>query len=164
MSRPSTANSSTQQQWPIYPDGGGHFALGSPDGRILYQGEAIEILLGGQWIAGRIQWSHNGDYFAALADGTVCGLCARSQVRPLKGANLAADRDGQLRDLQEDILLTFKEAMGYLRVSRSTLYRLMWSGQLAGHKVGYTWRISHKDLRACVGQGAIQTKKEETYA
>jgi excisionase family DNA binding protein len=54
--------------------------------------------------------------------------------------------------LQEDVLLTFKEAMGYLRVSRSTLYRLMWSGQLTGHKVGSTWRFYREDLRACVGR------------
>jgi excisionase family DNA binding protein len=52
--------------------------------------------------------------------------------------------------LQEDALLTFKEAMGYLRVSRSTLYRLMWTGQLTGHKVGSTWRFYREDLRACV--------------
>ncbi|GAC1634460.1 MAG: hypothetical protein NVS4B11_36400 [Ktedonobacteraceae bacterium] len=52
--------------------------------------------------------------------------------------------------VQDDILLTFKEAMGYLRVSRSTLYRLMWSGQLTGHKVGSTWRFYREDLRACV--------------
>lgn len=49
-----------------------------------------------------------------------------------------------------DQLLTFKEAMDYLRVSRSTLYRLMWSGQLTGHKVGSTWRFYREDLQACV--------------
>ncbi|GAC1632229.1 MAG: hypothetical protein NVS4B9_24510 [Ktedonobacteraceae bacterium] len=54
--------------------------------------------------------------------------------------------------LQEDVLLTFKEAMSCLRVSRSTLYRLMWSGQLTGHKVGSTWRFYREDLRACVGR------------
>ncbi len=42
--------------------------------------------------------------------------------------------------------------MSYLRVSRSTLYRLMWSGQLTGHKVGSTWRFYREDLRACVGR------------
>jgi excisionase family DNA binding protein len=52
--------------------------------------------------------------------------------------------------IQDDTLLTFKEAMSYLRVSRSTLYRLMWSGQLTGHKVGSTWRFYREDLRACV--------------
>ncbi len=53
--------------------------------------------------------------------------------------------------IQDDVLLTFKEAMSYLRVSRSTLYRLMWSGQLTGHKVGSTWRFYREDLHACVG-------------
>ena len=52
--------------------------------------------------------------------------------------------------VQDDVLLTFKEAMSYLRVSRSTLYRLMWSNQLTGHKVGSTWRFYREDLRACV--------------
>jgi excisionase family DNA binding protein len=52
--------------------------------------------------------------------------------------------------VQDETLLTFKEAMTYLRVSRSTLYRLMWSGQLTGHKVGSTWRFYRDDLRACV--------------
>lgn len=52
--------------------------------------------------------------------------------------------------IQEDDLFTFKEAMDHLRVSRSTLYRLMWSGQLTGHKVGNTWRFYRSDLRACV--------------
>jgi excisionase family DNA binding protein len=45
-------------------------------------------------------------------------------------------------------LLTFKEAMVYLRVSRSTLYRLICLGQLTGHKVGSTWRFYRADLQA----------------
>ena len=56
--------------------------------------------------------------------------------------------------VQDDVLLTFKEAMSYLRVSRSTLYRLMWSNQLTGHKVGSTWRFYREDLRACVAGDA----------
>jgi excisionase family DNA binding protein len=47
-------------------------------------------------------------------------------------------------------LFTFKEAMAYLRVSRSTLYRLMWVGELTGHKVGNTWRFYLADLQASV--------------
>src|ERR1700688_3595659 len=61
-------------------------------------------------------------------------------------------KDMVVQMIQDDTLLTFKEAMGYLRVSRSTLYRLMWSGQLIGHKVGSTWRFYREDLRACVGR------------
>ena len=63
--------------------------------------------------------------------------------------------------VQDDVLLTFKEAMSYLRVSRSTLYRLMWSNQLTGHKVGSTWRFYREDLRACVGSD-LQTSTATT--
>src|SRR5437870_5000420 len=58
--------------------------------------------------------------------------------------------------IQDDVLLTFKEAMGYLRVSRSTLYRLMWSGQLTGHKVGSTWRFYREDLTASIRAASAQ--------
>jgi excisionase family DNA binding protein len=78
-----------------------------------------------------------------------------------KGASLMQSPASPV--LHEDILLTFKEAMAYLRVSRSTLYRLMWSGQLVGHKVGSTWRFYRQDLRACVGQGTVPSK-EATHA
>jgi excisionase family DNA binding protein len=47
-------------------------------------------------------------------------------------------------------LLTFREAMDFLRVSRSTIYRLMWAGQLRGYKVGSTWRFYEHDLLAAV--------------
>ena len=57
--------------------------------------------------------------------------------------------------IQEDTLLTFKEAMSFLRVSRSTLYRLMWSGQLCGHKVGSTWRFYKDDLRGVVASSPL---------
>lgn len=54
------------------------------------------------------------------------------------------------RSPMKPVLLTFKEAMEFLRVSRSTIYRLMWSGQLRGHKVGSTWRFYESDLLAAV--------------
>jgi excisionase family DNA binding protein len=55
----------------------------------------------------------------------------------------------------DTVLLTFKEAMDFLRVSRSTIYRLMWSGQLRGHKVGSTWRFYESDLLAAVATPAL---------
>lgn len=57
----------------------------------------------------------------------------------------------------DTMLLTFKEAMDFLRVSRSTLYRLMWSGQLRGHKVGSTWRFYESDLLAAVASPTTPT-------
>ncbi len=53
-----------------------------------------------------------------------------------------------------ETLLTFKEAMSYLRVSRSTLLRLMAAEQLVGHKVGNTWRFYGSDLTNCIQQRA----------
>lgn len=47
-------------------------------------------------------------------------------------------------------LLTFNEAMAYLKVSRSTLYRLMWFDGLPGHKVGAGWRFYKEDLNKCI--------------
>lgn len=55
--------------------------------------------------------------------------------------------------LPEHDWLDFKSAMEYLRTSRSTIYRLMWSGQLHGKKVGVglgTWRFSRAALQACM--------------
>lgn len=43
-------------------------------------------------------------------------------------------------------LHTFKEAMHYLHVSRSTLYRLIGRGELLGRKVGSQWRFRQEDL------------------
>ncbi len=76
-------------------------------------------------------------------------------------AYLSDNDQGIAQQPAQETLLTFKEAMDYLRVSRSTLYRLMWSGQLTGHKVGSTWRFYHEDLRACV-QTASYAQEGET--
>jgi excisionase family DNA binding protein len=58
---------------------------------------------------------------------------------------------------EDDVLLTFKEAEAFLRVSRATVYRLLWSGQLIGHKVGKGWRFYKADLRNLVMNGASGT-------
>ena len=66
-----------------------------------------------------------------------------------------------VQSVQENPLLTFKEAMHYLRVSRSTLCRLMWSGQLTGHKVGSTWRFYRDDLQASIRATLLLVKEEK---
>lgn len=68
---------------------------------------------------------------------------------------------------ETDDLLTFKEAQEFLRCSRSTLYRLMWTGQLAGHKVGNTWRFYRSALRKAIRQTEAipwPCKQEEVQA
>src|SRR5712692_9675902 len=84
-----------------------------------------------------------------VASDTISGTCFYFQVRP---TSIPRREHMVMQVIQDDVLLTFKEAMSYLRVSRSTLYRLMWSGQLTGHKVGSTWRFYREDLRSCVGR------------
>jgi excisionase family DNA binding protein len=59
---------------------------------------------------------------------------------------------------QEPALMTFKEAMDFLRVSRSTLYRLMWSGQIRGYKVGSAWRFYQQDLLDAVATPVSQRR------
>jgi excisionase family DNA binding protein len=49
----------------------------------------------------------------------------------------------------QDDWLTLKEALAYLKTSRSTLYRLVESGQLPRYKVGSTLRFKRADLDAC---------------
>lgn len=57
----------------------------------------------------------------------------------------------------DDTLLTFREVEDFLRVSRATVYRLLWSGQLIGHKVGKGWRFYRADLRKFVMNGTYAT-------
>lgn len=44
--------------------------------------------------------------------------------------------------------LNFKQAMKLLGVSRSTLYRWMYAGKIAGKKVGTRWRFYLRDIEA----------------
>jgi excisionase family DNA binding protein len=65
---------------------------------------------------------------------------------------------------REDVLLTFQEAAELLRVSRATMYRLLASGQLKGHKVGARWRFYKAELHAFIAgqdrQGAQDLPSE----
>lgn len=67
-------------------------------------------------------------------------------VQGRQGTDVKTAQQAIARPATGTVLLTFKEAMDFLRVSRSTIYRLMWSGQLRGHKVGSTWRFYEQDL------------------
>ena len=57
-------------------------------------------------------------------------------------------------------LLTFKEAMDFLRVSRSTIYRLLKKGQLPGFKIGSDWRFNVEAIDEWrLQQGAAQLEE-----
>lgn len=61
----------------------------------------------------------------------------------------------------QPMLMRFNEARAYLRISRSTLYRLMRTGKLRGYKVGSTWRFYQKDLKACLTPGEVCMEEDE---
>jgi hypothetical protein len=63
----------------IYPAGLGHYALGSPDGKVLHPGIPLTVLLAGHQVNGIIRSSELGDYLQ-LQDGDRCGLCACTRV------------------------------------------------------------------------------------
>ncbi len=67
--------------------------------------------------------------------------------------------------LGDDRLLTFNETLAHLRISKSTLYRFMQSGELQGYKVGSTWRFYHNDVQGVIkarnGMGKVDTEGEE---
>ena len=49
-------------------------------------------------------------------------------------------------NISYDALLTLKEATAYLKLSRSTLYKLMENGEIKGIKIGKVWRFQRKEL------------------
>ena len=48
--------------------------------------------------------------------------------------------------IQEDKLMTAKEAAAYLRVGRVTVWRWCQQGLIPAFRVGRTWRIRHSEL------------------
>lgn len=62
--------------------------------------------------------------------------------------------------MQNISLMTSKEVMQYLKISRSTLYRLMESGQLTGHKIGNVWRFPPAYVEECVNSGKTSLQGE----
>lgn len=51
---------------------------------------------------------------------------------------------------EDDSLLTFKETMARLRVSRSTIFRMIAIGDLKAHKVGNGLRFYDSDVKNAV--------------
>jgi excisionase family DNA binding protein len=58
--------------------------------------------------------------------------------------------NGKYSLTDDELMLTFREAQDFLRISATTMYRLLASGVLKGHKIGTKWRFYLKDLRVLV--------------
>jgi excisionase family DNA binding protein len=50
-------------------------------------------------------------------------------------------------------VLTEKQLVRYLQISRETLSRMRKNGEMVGKKVGYQWRTPLDDVRAIFGLG-----------
>lgn len=44
------------------------------------------------------------------------------------------------------VWLNFQELIAYLKMPRSTLYRLVQNKQLPGHKIGKVWRFDRDEI------------------
>jgi excisionase family DNA binding protein len=71
--------------------------------------------------------------------------------------NYVSDSKYTLPD--DEIMFTTDEALQYLRISRSTMYRLIEDGTLKGHKVGAKWRFFKSDLKASINPIMRAVKK-----
>ncbi|MBN1866826.1 helix-turn-helix domain-containing protein [Candidatus Sumerlaeota bacterium] len=57
--------------------------------------------------------------------------------------------------------LTLDEAAEYLKMGRSTLYRLAREGQMPGHKRGRVWRFDAAELDAWMKEGDEKAKRKK---
>ncbi|MBI4494678.1 MAG: helix-turn-helix domain-containing protein [Chloroflexi bacterium] len=68
----------------------------------------------------------------------------------------------RIRD--DELLLSFNEAVEYLRTSRTTLYRLMYSGRLVGRKVGRKWVFYKGDLKGLLDHAGLRPTADGSSA
>lgn len=57
-----------------------------------------------------------------------------------------------MSDTEPDAIMTVREVCDYLKLSESTIYRLVQEGKLPGRKVGGAWRFSGKGLEEWLGE------------
>jgi excisionase family DNA binding protein len=74
----------------------------------------------------------------------------------------SAKKKVRMKELSDDEkLLTLKQALDYLQIGRTTLYKLMDEGKLKAYRVGGTWRFYLGELRSFVsGNGASAEAKD----
>ena len=52
------------------------------------------------------------------------------------------------------IWLDFKELTSYLKMPKSTLYRMVQQKELPGHKIGRSWRFDREEIDRWIKSGA----------
>jgi len=60
----------------------------------------------------------------------------------------------------QDKVLTIEELAAYLKISKSTLYKLAQEGRLPGKKVGRHWRFNRETIDSWLGEREKETAKK----
>lgn len=74
----------------------------------------------------------------------------RKSRRPQPSAS--GDRFGH-RDVPTDAVFTIDELVIYLKLPKSTIYKLAQEGEIPGHKVGRHWRFRRDTIDRWLDQG-----------
>ncbi len=61
-----------------------------------------------------------------------------------------------------DQVLTLEELGVYLKIPKSTLYKLVQEGRIPGQKLGKQWRFGKKAIDRWLDSGQIQIEKQPT--
>ena len=62
-----------------------------------------------------------------------------------------------MSETEQDAVMTVLEVSQYLKLAKSTVYKLAQDGTLPGRKVGGTWRFSRKKLDEWLEQSKLES-------
>ena len=60
-----------------------------------------------------------------------------------------------------DFIMTVEEVSEYLRLAKSTIYKLLNEGKLPGRKIGGSWRFSRRALDEWIEEGVVRGTDDE---
>jgi len=66
-----------------------------------------------------------------------------------------------MADKQRDDILTLENLTEYLKIPKSTLYKLLQSGDLPGRKVGKQWRFHKRAIDTWLTSGNVVETEEK---
>lgn len=72
----------------------------------------------------------------------------------------AAPAEGEQMDKPDDSVMTIDELSAYLKIAKSTLYKLAQEGSIPGQKVGRHWRFHRSVIDQWLARGVKRTKRK----
>jgi excisionase family DNA binding protein len=60
-----------------------------------------------------------------------------------------------------DKVLTIEELAAYLKISKSTLYKLVQNGEIPGQKVGKHWRFRRDIIDRWMAENTVTTRRKD---